>query len=106
MKAKTLPGWKTISDIPAGKAVYHFESVDLQKAKEILGGKVCVRGNVPISLLHTGAPEAVADYVRKEINIFGRDGGLIVDCSAIFDEAKFENVKAMVDCTKQYGAAG
>ena len=69
---------ETISDIPAGKAVYHFESVDLRKAKEILGGRVCVRGNVPVSLLHTGAPEAVADFVRKEIDIFGRDGGLIV----------------------------
>ena len=27
-----------IADIPAGKAVYHFERTDMQRAKEVLGG--------------------------------------------------------------------
>lgn len=94
---------EVIADIPKGKAIYHFEKVDLHKAKEILGDTVCFRGNVPVSLLNTGNPEQVKDYVRTLIDVVGKGGGLIVDSGAIFDEAKLENVKAMVDFTKEYG---
>jgi Uroporphyrinogen decarboxylase (URO-D) len=95
---------EVIKDIPKGKAVYHFEKVDLFKAKEALGDTVCFRGNVPISLLCTGTPEDVKAYVKGLINTLGSNGGLIVDSGAILDEAKPENVKAMVDVTKEYGA--
>jgi len=91
-----------IKDIPKGKAVYHFEKVDLLKAKEVLGDTVCFRGNVPVSLLCTGTPEEVKGYVKQLIGTFGRNGGLIVDSGAILDEAKPENVKAMVNFTKEY----
>ncbi len=94
---------EVIKDIPKGKAVYHFEKVDLFKAKEVLGDTVCFRGNVPVSLLCTGTPEEVKAYIKKLIDTFGRKGGLIVDSGAILDEAKPENVKVMVDFTKEYG---
>jgi hypothetical protein len=96
---------EVIKDIPRGKAVYHFEKVDLSKAKEILGDTVCFRGNVPGSLLGTGSPDQVKAYVKSLIDTFGRDGGLIVDTGVILDEARSENVKAMVDFTKEYGAS-
>lgn len=92
-----------IKDIPKGKAIYWFEKVDIYKAKEILGDTVCFRGNVPVTLLCTGTPEDVKDYVKELIDIVGKGSGLIVDCGAWFDEAKHENVKAMVDFTKEYG---
>lgn len=92
-----------IKDIPRGKAIYWFEKVDIYKVKEILGDTVCFRGNVPITLLYTGAPQQVKDYVKELIDVVGRGGGLIVDCGMWFDEAKHENVKAMVDFTKEYG---
>jgi hypothetical protein len=92
-----------IRDIPKGKALYWFESVDIHKAKEILGDTVCFRGNVPISLLHTGSPQQVKDYVKRLIDVVGKGGGLMVDCGIWFDEAKHENVKAMVEFTKEYG---
>ena len=94
---------EVIKNIPRGKAVYHFERVDLRKAKEILGGTVCFRGNVPVSLLHTGTPDDVNAYVKNLIDIVGKNGGLIVDSGSIFDEAKHDNVKAMVEFTKEYG---
>jgi uroporphyrinogen-III decarboxylase len=55
-------------------------------------------------LLCTGTPEDVKAYVKGLINTLGSNGGLIVDSGAILDEAKPENVKAMVDVTKEYGA--
>jgi len=92
-----------IKDIPKGKAIYWFEKVDIYKAKEILGNTVCFRGNVPVTLLCIGTPEDVKAYVKELIDIVGKGGGLIVDCGIWFDEAKHENVKAMVDFTKEYG---
>lgn len=92
-----------IRDIPRGKAIYWFETVDIVKAKEILGDTVCFRGNVPISLLALGTPQQVKDYVKNLIDVVGKGGGLMVDCGIWFDEAIHENVKAMVDFTKEYG---
>ena len=92
-----------IRDIPEGKAIYWFETVDIYKAKEVLGNVACFRGNVPVTLLCTGTAQQVKDYVKELIDVVGRDGGLMVDCGIWFDEAKHENVKAMVDFTKEYG---
>ena len=94
---------ETISDIPAGKAVYHFEVVDMHEVKEILGKTVCIKGSVPNSLLATGSPEEVKDYCKKLIDVVGKDGGFIMDAGAVTDEAKPENMKAMTDFTKEYG---
>ncbi|MBN1847601.1 MAG: hypothetical protein JW932_03365 [Deltaproteobacteria bacterium] len=94
---------EVISDIPKGKALYRFEKINIHKAKEILGDTVCFRGNVPVSLLNTGTPEEVKDYVKELIDVVGREGGLIVDCGSVIDEAKHENIKAMIEFTKEYG---
>jgi uroporphyrinogen-III decarboxylase len=93
-----------IGDIPPGKAVYWFEQTDIFKAKEILGDTVCIRGNVPASLLIAGSPQQVQDYCKKLIDIVGKDGGFIMDgATGIPDEAKPENVAALEEITKDYG---
>jgi uroporphyrinogen-III decarboxylase len=94
---------EVISDIPKGKAIYHFEGVDIYEAKEILGKVVCIKGNVPTSLLVIGTPQEVKDYSKKLIDVLGKDGGFIMDAGAIIDEVKPQNIKAMTDCTKEYG---
>lgn len=96
-----------IGDIPAGKAIYWFERTDIFKAKEVLGDRVCIKGNVPSSLLCTGTPGEVRDYCRKLIDVVGKGGGFIMDGDiGIADEAKIENVKTMVDFTREYGVYG
>jgi hypothetical protein len=94
---------ETISDVPKGKVLYHFEKVDLKKAKEVLGDVACISGNVPNSLLCIGSPQEVKDYCKMLIDVAGKGGGLIVDAGATIDEAKPENIKAMLDFTKEYG---
>jgi hypothetical protein len=37
------------------------------------------------------------------IDTVGRKGGLIMDSAFMLDEAKPENLKAMIDFTKEYG---
>ena len=92
-----------IKDIPAGQAIYRFEATDMMKAKDILGDRVCIRGNVPISLLATGTQEEVRSYCKKLIDHAGRGGGLIMDAAAHVTEAKPENLRAMFDFTREYG---
>jgi len=75
----------------------------MAKAKEILGKTACLVGNVPLSLLNTGTPEEVRDYCRKLIDVAGKDGGFILASGGIIDKAKAENVRMMIEFTKEYG---
>jgi len=92
-----------IKDIPEGKACYAFEATNMIKAKEVLGGRVCIRGNVPLSVLVAGTPEDVRTHVEALIDVVGKDGGYIMDSSTGLDDAKPENVKAMFEATREYG---
>ncbi len=96
---------ETIADIPAGKAVYWFERTDLFRAKEVLGRVVCLRGNVPASLMTAGTPQEVDACCRRLIEIVGKGGGFILDGAiGIPDEAKTENVRAMFLAARRYAA--
>ena len=75
----------------------------MAKVKKTLGKNACLLGNVPSTMLSLGSPKDVKDYVKKTIDTAGKDGGLIICNGAFFDEAKPENVKAIVDATKEYG---
>jgi len=92
-----------IKDIPAGKACYKFEATDMLKAKKVLRDTVCIRGNVPLSILTTGTPDQVRQYCKKLIDTAGKDGGYIMDSSTGLDDAKPENVEAMFQFTKESG---
>jgi uroporphyrinogen-III decarboxylase len=94
---------ETIKDIPEGKACYAFEATDMVKAKEILGDTVCIRGNVPLSIMATGTPDQVRAYCKKLIDTVAKGGGYIMDTSTGLDDAKPENVKALIDFTREYG---
>jgi len=93
-----------IRDIPEGKAIYWFQGTDVFKAKEILGDRVCIKGNVSSSLLCTGTPDEVKAYCKKLIEVVGKGGGLIMDGDVgISDEARVENVRAMTEAVFEYG---
>jgi uroporphyrinogen-III decarboxylase len=95
-----------IRDVPKGKVLYHFESVDMARAKDLLGDVACISGNVPNSLLISGIPEDVKAYCRNLIDVAGKGGGFIMDTASLIDEAKPENIKAVADATREYGVYG
>jgi len=98
---------ETIADVPAGTCVYWFERTDMEKAKAVLGDTVCLRGNVPGSLLNTATPDDVEAYVKNLIKVAGKGGGLIVDGAlGVPDEARTENVFAMVEAVRKHGVYG
>ena len=92
-----------IGDLPKGKIVYHLSNTNPQKAKAALGDTVCLIGNVPNIMLLSGTPDDVRGYCRKLIDTVGKKGGLIMDAAVMLDEAQPENLKAMIDFTKEYG---
>jgi hypothetical protein len=90
-------------EIPKGKMLGYFDASDIFKVKEILGGHLCIMGNVPSSLLQTGSTEDVKNHCKKLIDVVGKDGGYIMAPRSSIDEVKPENLKAMIDFTKEYG---
>lgn len=47
--------------------------------------------------------EDVKKYCKWLIDVVGKDGGLIVGPRSVVDEVKMENLKAMIDFTREYG---
>jgi len=93
---------EVIQDLPKGKTAWLFDLSDMAKAKEILGDVACIAGNMPLSLLRLGTPQDVKDYAKDLIDTAGKGGGYIMANGAFFDDVKPENLKAMVDFTKEY----
>ena len=94
---------EAMTDIPKGKVIYHFETADMKRAKQILGDVACISGNLPIYLLEYGTKEQVADYVKYLIDNCAGGGGYIFDTNAGIDNAKRENVDIMFETAYTYG---
>ena len=92
-------------DFPKGSLLIRFAAeTDIFRAKEIFEDRVCLMGNVPITLLQAGSPQDVEEYCKKLITVCGKDGSFILRCSTDYtQEAKPENVKAMIDSVNKYG---
>jgi uroporphyrinogen-III decarboxylase len=89
-------------ELPEGKVVCWFQDVDMVRAKAVLGNHICISGNVPISMLVCGSTQDVDDYCKKLIQFCGKGGGFILSSGSAEDDAKPENIKAMMDSVKKY----
>jgi len=83
--------------------VAQFDRTDMFRAKEVLGDRVCLLGNIPSSLLTVGTPDGVRDYAKRLIDVVGEGGGFIMAAGYSLTEARPELVKAWIDFTKEYG---
>lgn len=90
-------------EIPPGKIICRLDRTDIYKAQKALGRHQCIAGGMLPSLLQTGTVQQIKDECAKLIEVIGKDGGFIMGSSCPLDEAKIENVKAMVEVTRQYG---
>ena len=75
---------------------------DIFRAKEVLQDHVCIAGNVPPSFLQVGSPGEVEEYAARLIKICGKGGGFILSAGSSIDEARPENIRAMLDSPKKY----
>jgi len=86
-----------LADVPAGKVLYHFETVDMKEAKRILGNTACICGNLPVTMMEFGKKEAVADYCKYLIDTCAPGGGYIFDFNALLENVKRENLDVMFE---------
>ena len=98
------PNLKYIAQLPERSIVYHVDRGDIFEVHRAVGDKFCLSGGIPNDLLAFGAPDEVRAYCKKVIDGVAREGGYIMDASAIMqDDTKIENVRAMTEATREYG---
>lgn len=96
---------KSFAELPDQSIVFHVDQSDIYEVHKVLGKKFCISGGIPNWLLATGTPGEVRQCCKKVIDGLAGDGGYIMDASAIIqDDAKIENIKAMTEFTREYGA--
>ena len=92
-----------LAELPAGTTFCLFDRTDMVRAKEILGGRVCIGGNVPASLILTGTADDVRGYCKDLIDKVAPGGGYVMAFGTAMDEGKPDTVHEMVRFTKEYG---
>lgn len=100
-----LPTLRGIGEgLPVGRIVLDFEKTDMKKAKEVLGERVCIHGNVPSALLVYGSVDEVEAYCKRLIQDCAKGGGFLLstECEVPWD-ARRENVRARVESAKKFG---
>jgi len=93
-----------IKELPKTSVAWWFDQTDMARAKEILGDKVCIIGNVPTSLLMTGTPQEVKEHCRKLIELCAPGGGYVLSGGANIDKGDPDNLRAMMEAVKEYSA--
>jgi hypothetical protein len=94
---------KVVQDVPKGTTVWMVDQSDMTEVKKTLGKNACLLGNVSSAMLNLSTAQEVEDYAKQLIETASEGGGFIMSNGAFFDHAKAENIKAMVDYTKEYG---
>ena len=96
--------FEAFKELPAHKCILSLDGTsDIRLARKVLGDHSCLMGDVPASLLAFGTAKEVYDHTTALIRDVGPETGYIV-CSGcdIPSNAKFENVKAMVDAAHDF----
>jgi hypothetical protein len=95
---------EAFAELPENSIIFHVDKTAILKAHEILGKNFCISGGIPNEILANNDASEVRDYCKKTIDTIARDGGYIMDASAlIMDDARVENVREMIDFTLNYG---
>jgi hypothetical protein len=89
-------------DLPAGSVIWWFDQTDMRAARRAFAGRACIAGNVPSSLLNFASPREVEQYVVSLLDDCAAEGGFFLRNGASLDEARGENLKAMIDAGRAW----
>lgn len=92
-----------LADLPKGECIFIFDRTDMAMARRILGGKSCIGGGFPVSLIMTGSPKQVEEETKRLLDQAAGDGGYILSIGCAMDEARPDTLKAFVETGKKYG---
>ncbi len=96
---------ETILELPEGWGIAYFEKTDIRKAKEVLKGHTCIMGGVPISLIISGTPGKIDEYVKDLMEDVKPGGGYIASTSIGIAprDTPIENINALISAVEKYG---
>ena len=99
------PMLEYFTEYPKGTCIMALDGyTDMRKAKQVVGDRMCIMGDVPPTLLCLGTEAEVERYCRDLIDDMGPGGGFILGSGCTVPvNAKVENVKTMIDTGKAYG---
>jgi uroporphyrinogen-III decarboxylase len=93
----------SMTDIPKGKCILHFENADITEAKKVFKDTVCLSGFIPAYNIQWGTVQQAVDVTKRYLDMI-YDGG----CSYIFDtnmaleNGKRENWEAVLNTVRNY----
>jgi hypothetical protein len=91
-------------ELPDRSIVYHIDRGDPLLIHRKLHDKFALSGGVNNVTLAIGTPEQVRQEVRTLIETVGKEGGYIMDASAIMqNDTTPENMRALVEATHEFG---
>jgi uroporphyrinogen-III decarboxylase len=92
------------ASLPERSMVFHVDRGDIFLAHQKLHHKFGLSGGIPNTLLSYGKPDEVRAHCQKVIDGVAKEGGYIMDASAIMqDDTSIENLRALTDFTREYG---
>ncbi len=78
--------------------------VELARAKEMVGGRLCLVGNMDVTrILVDASREEVEEAVRSSIDAAGPGGGYIVAPTNSHESMTVRNQRWMVEAVEKYG---
>lgn len=95
---------ESFAELPDQSIVYHVDRDDIFDVHRRIGHKFCLSGGIPNYLLSYGSSDEVRECCRKVIEGVARDGGYILDASAIMqNDTRVENLRAMTEAGREFG---
>ncbi|HHV83748.1 MAG TPA: hypothetical protein GXX43_08850 [Tepidanaerobacter syntrophicus] len=96
---------ETILELPKGWGVAYFEKTDVVKAKEVLQGHTCIMGGIRMSLLVSGTPQEIDDFIKDLLKKMKPGGGFILAAGVNVAPANTppENIHALIEAVEKYG---
>jgi uroporphyrinogen-III decarboxylase len=91
-------------ELPAKKCILNPDGMtDIRKARIVLKDHTAIMGDVPASMLSTGTPEDVRNYIRDLVRDMGPEGLLLAPgCDSPLN-SKPENMEAFVAASHEFG---
>lgn len=105
MDTDWTPFFKYFLEFPKnGKYILHLEDSDIYKAKEMLGHRFCIMGNIQTKLLRFGTKQQIIDKTKELIEGCKEGGGyMMAEGCEVAPDTPMENMKAWLETTLKHG---
>jgi len=96
-----------LQELPAKKCILNPDGMtNMTQFKKLVGDRMAMMGDVPSSLLATGTPDDIREYVKNLIELFNGQGLILCPgCDAPIN-TKPENMEAFIAAGYQFGTSG